>query len=85
MLQTEMDNSDQALEVLEQDIAARLAAVCSHMSADSFRELVHDIAVVKVKYGVQSLASDQAYTDISDAVVVARVEKRADLPLENEG
>ena len=73
-----MEKPDHALEVLEQDIAERLAAVCSHMSAESFRELVHDIAVVKVKYGVQSLGAEQAYSQIGDAVVVARVETRAD-------
>lgn len=69
-----MDKSDHALEVLEQDIAERLAAVCSHLSAEDFRELVHEIAVVKVKYGVQSLGSEQLYSEIGDAVVVARVE-----------
>ncbi|HVD61697.1 MAG TPA: hypothetical protein VNC11_12565 [Gemmatimonadaceae bacterium] len=75
-----MDKSDHALEVLEQDIAERLAAVCSHMDAESFRELVHDIAVVKVKYGVQSLGSEQLYSEIGDAVVVARVETHIEQP-----
>jgi hypothetical protein len=69
-----MDKPDHALEVLEQDIAERLAAVCSHMSAETFRELVHDIAIVKVKYGVQSLGSEQLYSEIGDAVVIARAE-----------
>jgi len=78
-----MDKSDHALEVLEQDIAERLAAVCSHMDAESFRELVHDIAVVKVKYGVQSLGSEQLYSEIGDAVVVARVETHTEQPSEN--
>ena len=78
-----MDKHDHALDVLEQDIAERLAAVCGHMSPESFRELVHDIAVVKVKYGVQSLASEDAYSEISDKVIVARVETNADMPPEN--
>ena len=78
-----MDKPDQALEVLEQDIAERLAAVCSHMDAESFRELVHDIAVVKVKYGVQSLGSEQLYSEIGDAVVVARVETHIEQAPEN--
>jgi hypothetical protein len=78
MLETQMEKSDHALELLEQDIAERLAAVCSHMSPENFRDLVHDIAVVKVKYGVQSLGSEQAYSDISDNVVMARVERQAD-------
>ncbi|HUQ21363.1 MAG TPA: hypothetical protein VM099_17250 [Gemmatimonadaceae bacterium] len=73
-----MEKTDHALELLEQDIAARLAGVCSHMSAAMFRELVHDIALVKVKYGVQSLGSEQAYSQIGDALVVASVETRAE-------
>ena len=73
-----MENSESALELLEQDIAARLAAVCSDMSPESFRELVHEIAVVKVKYGLQSLASEEAYSEISETVVIARVETNAD-------
>lgn len=73
-----MESNDSALELLEQDIARRLAAVCSHMSPESFRELVHDIAVVKVKYGLESLASEEAYSEISETVVIARVETNAD-------
>jgi len=78
-----MENSESALDLLEQDIANRLAAVCSHMSPESFRDLVHEIAVVKVKYGLQSLASEQAYSEVGDAVVIARVETNADLPPES--
>jgi hypothetical protein len=73
-----MDNPESALDLLEKDIAARLAAVCSHMPPESFRELVHDIAVVKVKYGLQSMSSEEAYSDISETVVIARAETNAD-------
>lgn len=68
-----MDNSTEPLHLLEQDIAERLAPVCGHMSTESFRALVHDIALVKIKYGVQSLSADERDGPISDVVVMARV------------
>jgi hypothetical protein len=73
-----MDNSNPALELLERDIAERLKSVCAHMSAGDFDELVHDIARVKLKYGLQSLAGDQLYTPIADAVILARVSEKLD-------
>ena len=73
-----MDTPESALELLEQDIAERLAPVCGNMPRESFRELVHDIAMVKIKYGVQSLASEELHRPIVDAVVVARVEAQED-------
>jgi hypothetical protein len=48
------------------------------MPPDQFRELVHEIALVKIKYGVQSLAADDLRGSTVDTVAVARVEKRED-------
>lgn len=73
-----MDNLDQALEPLERDIAERLAPVCGNLSPESFRDLVHEIAMVKIKYGVQSLASEELHGHIVDAVLVARVAAKED-------
>ena len=68
-----MGNSNEPLELLEQDIAERLAPVCGHMSPESFRALVHDIALVKIKYGVQSLSAEERDGPIREVVVMARV------------
>src|SRR5260370_1452004 len=68
-----MDNSTEPLLLLEQDIAERLTPVCGHMSPESFRALVHDIALVKIKYGVQSLSADERDGPISEIVLMARV------------
>ena len=68
-----MDTSNEPLDLLEQDIAARLAAVCGNMSSEDFRALVRDIALVKIKYGVQSLSGEERDGPISDVVVMARV------------
>lgn len=68
-----MANSNDPLDRLEQDIAERLAPVCGDMPPESFRALVHDIALVKIKYGVQSLSADERDGPISDVVVMARV------------
>jgi hypothetical protein len=73
-----MGTSENALDLLEQDIAERLAPVCGNMTREAFRDLVHDIAMVKIKYGVESLASEELHGPIVDAVVVARVEVRED-------
>ena len=74
-----MDTPNPALDALEQDIAERLAPVCGHMSAESFQSLVSDIARVKMKYGVQSMATEQMSGAIADVVIRARV-----TTLENE-
>ena len=68
-----MDNSTEPLHLLEQDITERLAPVCGDMAPESFRALVHDIALVKIKYGVQSLSADERDGPISEVVVMARV------------
>jgi hypothetical protein len=68
-----MDTPNDPLDVLEQHIAERLAPVCTHMPPESFRELVHEIALMKVKYGVQSLSAEERDGPISDIVVMARV------------
>ena len=68
-----MGNSTDPLHLLEQDIAERLAPVCEHMSPESFRALVHDIALVKIKYGVQSLSAEERDGPIGEVVVMARV------------
>jgi hypothetical protein len=66
-----MDNSDPTLELLERDIAARLEPICSEMSPEAFRELVRDIARVKLKYGPQSLASEQLHGPTADLIRTA--------------
>jgi hypothetical protein len=65
------DTPNQALELLERDIAERLRPVCGHMSPESFHELVKDIARVKTKYGLQSLPTDQLHGAIADVVLLA--------------
>jgi len=67
-----MGISNEPLDLLEQDIAERLAPVCGHMSPESFRTLVHDIALVKIKYGVQSLSAEERDGPIGEVVVMAR-------------
>jgi hypothetical protein len=74
-----MDDSTNALELLEQDIAERLASVCADMPREDFRELVREIALVKIKYGVETLPSDQAHSEIGAAVAVARVDTQVDV------
>lgn len=68
-----MDNSAEPLHLLEQDIAERLAPVCGDLSPENFRALVHDIALVKIKYGVQSLSAEERDGPIGEVVVMARV------------
>jgi hypothetical protein len=68
-----MDTPNGPLDLLEHDIAQRLEPVCGHLSKESFRELVHDVALVKIKYGVQSLSSGEREGPISEVVVMARV------------
>jgi hypothetical protein len=68
-----MDNVNQPLDALEQTIAERLGPVCAHMPPESFRELVHEIALMKIKYGVQSLSSEERDGPIGEVVVMARV------------
>lgn len=43
------------------------------MSAESFQSLVSDIARVKMKYGLQSMATEQMSGAIADVVIRARV------------
>jgi len=68
-----MENFNEPFDILEQHIADRLRSVCGDMSPETFHELVHDIAIVKVKYGVQSLSSEERDGPISEVVVQARV------------
>jgi hypothetical protein len=68
-----MDTPNPALDALEQDIAERLRPVCNHMTAESFEALVSDIARVKMKYGLQSMATEQMSGAIADVVIRARV------------
>ena len=68
-----MENPNEPLDLLEQSIAERLAPVCADMSPETFRELVHEIAMMKVKYGVASLSSEERAGPISEVVVMARV------------
>jgi hypothetical protein len=66
-----MDISDPTLNPVERDIAARLTHVCAEMSPEAFRELVRDIARVKLKYGPQSLASEQLHGPTADLIRTA--------------
>lgn len=68
-----MDTPNPALDKLEQDIAERLTPVCGHMSAEEFAALVSDIARVKLKYGLQSLPTEQLHGSIADVVILASV------------
>ena len=52
------DTPNPALELLEREIAERLRPVCAHMSPESFKELVSDIARVKMKYDPLSLPTE---------------------------
>jgi hypothetical protein len=67
------DTPNQALELLERDVAARLRPVCGHMSPESFQALVNDIIRVKIKYGLESLPTEQLHGAIADVVILASV------------
>jgi hypothetical protein len=49
---TQMTNQSELLAALQRDISERLRPVCDGMSEASFQELVRDIALVKLKYGL---------------------------------
>jgi hypothetical protein len=66
-----MGTPNPALDLLERDIAERLAPVCTHMSAESFQELVRDIVRVKLKYGPQSLATEQLHGQVAEFIKLA--------------
>lgn len=68
-----MENPNEPLDVLEEHIAERLSPICADMPPESFRAMVHEIAVMKVKYGVASLSSEERDGPISEVVVMARV------------
>lgn len=68
-----MDTPNEPLDLLEQHIAERLSPVCPDMTPEHFRQLVHEIALMKVKYGVASLSSEERDGPISEVVVMARV------------
>ena len=71
-----MDTPNPALELLERDIAERLRPICGHMTPESFKELVSDIARVKVKYGLESLPTEQLHGAIADVVLQATATTR---------
>ena len=73
-----MDTPNQALDLLERDIAERLAPVCAHMSAESFQELVRDIVRVKLKYGPQSLPTEQLHGHLVEFMILASSSQRTD-------
>ena len=66
-----MDTPNPAIDLLERDIAERLRPVCGHMTPESFKELVDDIVRVKVKYGLESLPTEQLHGAIADVVMQA--------------
>jgi hypothetical protein len=68
-----MDNPNEPHDLHEQHIAERLAPVCADMAPEIFRELVHEVALMKVKYGVASLSAEERDGPISEVVVMARV------------
>jgi hypothetical protein len=73
-----MDTPNTAVDLLERDIAERLKPVCGHMSPESFKELVKDIVRVKVKYGLESLPTEQLHGAIADVVLQATSEVHED-------
>lgn len=80
-----MDTSNPALDLLERNIASRLAPLCTHMSAESFQELVQDIVRVKLKYGPASLATEQLHGQIAEFVILATSTQQIDDTRENIG
>jgi len=78
-----MDTSNSALDLLERDIAERLAPVCTDMSAEDFQELVRDIVRVKLKYGPQSLATEQLHGHIAEVIMLASSTQQTEDPREN--
>lgn len=48
-----MDDQSALLAALQRDISDRLKPVCSGLSEESFDQLVRDIALVKLKYGIE--------------------------------
>ena len=52
-----MDDQSALLAALQRDISDRLRAVCSGMPDNDFEQLVRDIALVKLKYGIEGEAS----------------------------
>ena len=48
-----MDDQSALLAALQRDISDRLKPVCSGLSEESFEQLVRDIALVKLKYGIE--------------------------------
>ena len=80
-----MDTPNPALDLLERDIAARLAPVCTHMSAESFQELVRDIVRVNLKYGPQSLATEQLHGHVAEFVILATSAQQSEDAQTNSG
>ncbi len=56
------------LAALQRDIAARLRPICPDLSEASFDQLVRDIALVKLKYGVESELSPSLRRDLEQLV-----------------
>ena len=52
-----MDDQSALLAALQRDISDRLGAVCSGLPEKDFEQLVRDIALVKLKYGIEGEAS----------------------------
>ena len=52
-----MDDQSALLAALQRDISDRLRAVCSGLPDEDFEQLVRDIALVKLKYGIEGEAS----------------------------
>ncbi|MEO8577814.1 MAG: hypothetical protein ABI556_13980 [Gemmatimonadales bacterium] len=47
-----MNDQRALLAALQRDISDRLRPICSGLSEESFQELVREIAMVKLKYGM---------------------------------
>lgn len=63
-----MTSSEPNLDLLERDIAARLKPVCTEMSDEEFFALVKDIARVKLKYGLESLGTEQLHGPTAELI-----------------
>lgn len=56
------------LAALQRDISDRLRPVCSGLSEESFQELVREIAMVKLKYGIDGDLSPAVKRQVDEVV-----------------
>ena len=64
----EMNDQSALLAALQRDISDRLRPVCSGLSEASFQELVREIAMVKLKYGMDGELSPAVKRQLEELV-----------------